>query len=78
MTEFKKHGKILNNLSNSGRTSKLTDRDRRALKRIVGRKHRTIAYKVLIKIVRLDLSKAGYHGRTAIRKPLLSEEVEVV
>ena len=31
------------NLSNSGRTSKLTDRDRRALKCIVERKHRTTA-----------------------------------
>ena len=36
MTEFKKHGKTLSNRSHSGRTIKLTDRHRRALKRTVG------------------------------------------
>ena len=36
MTEFKKHRKPSINQSNSGQTSKLTDRDRRALKRNVG------------------------------------------
>ena len=34
------------NQSIPGRTSKLTDRDRRSLKRIVGRKHQTTAAKV--------------------------------
>ena len=35
MTELMKHKKLSSNQINSGRTSKLTDRDRRALKRIV-------------------------------------------
>ena len=55
-------------------TSKLTDGYRCALKRIVGRKHRSIAAKVTAelnqhlnnlvstKIVRRELNKAGYHG----------------
>ena len=43
---IKKHGKPSSSRSSSGRTSKLTDRDRRALKRIVGKKHRTTAAKV--------------------------------
>ena len=37
MTEFKKHRKTSSNRSNSGLTSKLSDRDRRALRRIVRR-----------------------------------------
>ena len=45
-TEFKKHGKLSNNRSNSGRISKITDRERLELKRIVGRKHRTTTAKV--------------------------------
>ena len=43
MSEFKKHEKAFSNRRISGRISELTDRDRRALKRIVGRKHRTTA-----------------------------------
>ena len=43
MTEFKMHEETSSNRSNSGRTSKLTYKDRRALKRIVGREHRTSA-----------------------------------
>ena len=38
MTEFEKHGKISSNLSNSRWTTKLTDRDRRALKTHCGKK----------------------------------------
>ena len=43
MTNFKKHGKTSKNWCNSGQTSKLSDRDRCALKSI--RKHRTITSK---------------------------------
>ena len=83
MTEFKKQGKTSSNRSTSGRNSKFTDSDRRALKHIVGRKHRTIAAKVTAelnqqlnstvstKTVCRELNKTGYHGRAAIRKPLL-------
>ena len=74
MTEFKKHGKISSNQSNSGCISKHTDRDQRALKRIVARKHRTTIAKVTAelnqllnipvstKTVRIELYKAGYYG----------------
>ena len=85
ITEFKKHGKNSSNRSNSGMTCcKRTYRNRHALVRTVGRKHRTTAAKVTTelyqhmnsqvstKTVRCDLNKAGYHGRAAIREPLLS------
>ena len=84
MTEFKKQGKTSSNRSNSGHISKLTNRDRRALKRIVGGKHWSTAAKltaelnkhlnspVSIKTVRREFNTAGYHGKAAIRKPLLS------
>ena len=74
MTEFKKHGKLFSNWGNSVRTSKLTDSDRRALKRIVGRRHRTTSTKVnaelnqhlkspvSTKTVRRELINARYHG----------------
>ena len=84
MTEFKiKQGKTSSNRRNPGRTYKLTDKDRRASQRIVGRNHRTTAARVpaelnqysnstvSTKTVRRELYKAGYRGRTAIRKPLL-------
>ena len=75
MTEFKKHEKTFNNRSNSGRTFKFTDRDRRALKRIVGRMFRTTAVNVTAelnrdlnspvsaKTARRELNIAGYHRR---------------
>ena len=46
MTKFKKHGKT----SVTVWASRLTDRDRRALKRIVGRKHRSTANKMTVKL----------------------------
>ena len=84
MAEFMKHGKTYSNRSNTGQTSKLSDRDRLELKRIVGRNHRTSAAivtaelnqhlnsPVSTKIVRLELNKTGYHERAVIGKPLLS------
>ena len=44
--KFKKHGKTSSNRSNSGRTSKHTNRDRRALKHIVRRNHPNAAARV--------------------------------
>ena len=46
MAEFKNYGKLSSYRGNFGRTSKLTDRYRRALKRIVGRNHRTTTAEV--------------------------------
>ena len=43
---IQKARKIYSNRSNSGSSFKFTNRDRRALKRIVGRRHRTTAAKV--------------------------------
>ena len=57
MAVFKKHERISSNRSNSGRTSKLTDRDRHA---------------VSTKAVGCELNKTGYLGRVAIRKLLFS------
>ena len=83
MTEFEKHGKTSRKLSNSGRTYKLTDRDRPALRRIAGRKHKITAarvtaqlnqhlnHPVFTKTVRRVPNSSGYHIRAAIRKPLL-------
>ena len=84
MTEFKKRRKTSSNRSNSSRIYKLTDGDRRTLKRIVGRKYRTTAAKVTAelnqnlnspvstKTVHRGLNKARYRGRADIRKPLFS------
>ena len=78
--KFKKHGKTSCNRCNSGRIFKVTDRDRRALKRIVGRKHRTTGAKVTAELNQhlnspvstRTSNNARYHGRAAIKKPLLS------
>ena len=91
MTEFKNYGKTSSNKSNSGRISKLTDRDRRALKRIVGRKHQTTAAKVTAKLnqhlnspvsnttIHRELNKAGQPlPETPAFHYQHSEEVEVV
>ena len=84
MIQFEKHGKTSNNWSNSGRLSKLSDRDRRSLNCILSKKQQTTATMVCAKLnqhlsnavsaktVRRELHKAGYHGRATIRKPLLS------
>ena len=40
MTEFKKRENTISNRNNYGRKLKLTERDRRSLKRIVARNHR--------------------------------------
>ena len=84
MTEFKKHGKTSSNWSNSGRKSKVTDKDRRTLKRTVGRNHQTTAAKVTAELIKYlnspvstktvcrELYKDVYNGITAIRKPMLS------
>ena len=86
MSEFEKHGKTSNNRSSSGRPFKLSNRDRRSIKRIVSKNPRTTAPKVCAelnqhlsnpvstKTVRREFHKAGYHERATIRKPLLSNQ----
>lgn len=85
MTAYTKHGKTSSAKRNSGRNPKLTDRDRRTLKRIVARQHKTTAAKVTAelnthlsntvstKTVRWELHKANIHGRAAIAKPFITE-----
>ena len=85
MTAFKKEGKTSSAKQNSGRKRKLSERNRRALNRIVRVDRKTTAPKITAelnehlqnpvstKTVRRELHKAGFHGRAAIRKPLLSK-----
>lgn len=85
MSAYQNHGKTSSDKSNSGRKKKLGDRDRRVLKRIVSKNHKTTAPKVTAelnqhlanpvstKTVRRELHGAGYHGRAAIAKPFLSQ-----
>ena len=89
MTVFKKEGKTSSAKQNSGRKRKLSERDRRALNRIVRVDRKTTAPKITAelnehlqnpvstKTVRRELHKAGFHGRAAIRKPLLSKTATI-
>jgi len=86
MTAYTKYGKTSPAKKNSGRNPKLTDRDRRTLKRIVTRQHKTTAAKVtaelnthlsntiLTKTVRRELHKGNIYGRAAITKPFIIEK----
>lgn len=86
MTAYTKYGKTSSAKKNSGRNSKLTDRDRRTLKRIVTRQHKTTAAKVTAelnshlnitvstKTVRRELHKSNFYGRAAIAKPFITEK----
>jgi hypothetical protein len=70
---------------NSERKSTLTERDLRALRRIVSKNHRATAAQVKAelnnhfadpvstKTVRRELHKSNIHGRVAIAKPLMTE-----
>ena len=81
MSAFEKEGKTSSLNQISGRKGKLSNRDRRTLTRIVWKDHKNIASKIIeelndhlensfsSKTVRRELNKAGFNGRTAIRKP---------
>lgn len=85
MTAFENEGKTSSGKHNSGRKPTLSERDRRALQRIVRADRRTTAPKITAelndhlespvssKTVRRELHKCGFYGRAAIRKPLLSK-----
>ncbi|GBM10607.1 Transposable element Tcb1 transposase [Araneus ventricosus] len=84
MTAYTKEGKTTSSKHNSGRKSKLADRDRRVLKRIVARKHKQslseitsemnshLQDPVSSKTVKRELHAANIYGRVAIRKPLVT------
>ena len=83
MIDYTKLGKVPFAKQNSGRNSKLTDRDRRALKRIIAlnRKYTLpqitsemntrLQNPVSTKTIQQELHAASIHGRIAISKPLV-------
>jgi transposase len=85
MTAYTQRGKTSSAKRNSGRKEKLSERDRRVLKRIVRSKKKTTAAKVTAELnqhldspvstitVRRYLHKENIYGRTAIPKPLVTD-----
>jgi transposase len=84
MSASTNHGKTTSAKRNSGRKSKLTERDRRTLRRIILKKHSTAAQvtpelnihledPVSTKTVGRELHKSNIHGRAAIAKLLITE-----
>jgi transposase len=85
VTAYTDHGKTSSAERNCGRQPKLSERDRRTLKRIASKNYRTAAVKVTAelnthpkdpfstKTVRRELHKSNIHGRPAIAKPLITE-----
>jgi len=85
MTPYTDHGKALSAERNSDRKPKLNERNRRTLKRIVSKNHRTAAAKVTANLnihpedpvssqtVQRELHKSNIHGRAVIVKPLVTE-----
>ncbi|XP_076035993.1 uncharacterized protein LOC143021956 [Oratosquilla oratoria] len=82
---YTKHGKTSSVKRNRGRNPKLSDRDRRTLKIIVARQHKTTATKmtaelnthlrnpVSIKTVRREIHKVNIHRKATIVKPLITD-----
>jgi hypothetical protein len=85
VTAYTNHGKKSSAERESGQKPKLSEMDRRTLKRIVSKNHRTTTAKVTtelysqiedtdcIKTARRELHKSNIHGRAAIAKPLITE-----
>ena len=84
MATYTDHGKTSSAERNSGRKPKLSERNRRALKRAVSKHYRTAAANVAAQlstrledlhpqIVRRELHKSNIHGRSAIAKPPITE-----
>ncbi|GBN85401.1 hypothetical protein AVEN_76842-1 [Araneus ventricosus] len=86
MTAYTKLGKVSSAKHKSGQKSKLNDRDRRGLKRIVARKRKTTLPQITkemntsfqnpvsTKTIQRELHAASIHGRAAITKPLVSPQ----
>jgi hypothetical protein len=87
MSAYANHGKTTLAKRYSGQKSTLTERDRRTLRRIISKNHRTTAAQltaelnihledcVSTKTVQRDLHKSNIHGRSAIAKPLITESL---
>jgi len=80
MTAYAYHWKTSPAKRNGGRKTKLSERDRCILKRVVSKNHRAAAATqnssedpVSTKTVRRDLHKSNINGRVAISKPLITE-----
>jgi hypothetical protein len=85
MSAYMNQGKTASAKRNSRGELKLTERDRRTLRRIVLKNHRTTAAQVTAelnihledtvstKTVQRELHKSSIHGRVAIAKPLITE-----
>ena len=84
MTAYTNYGKTSSARSNSGRKPKLSERDRRTLKRIVCKilellqqrlQHNSIVILKTLstKTVRRELHKSNIHSRAATAKPLITE-----
>jgi transposase len=86
MSAYTNHGKTISAKRNSGRKSKLTERDRRTLRRtFFPKNHRTTAAHVTAelnihledpvstKTVRRELHESNIHCRAAIAKPLITD-----
>jgi predicted transcriptional regulator len=79
MTAYTNHRKTSSATKTSGRKPKLTERNRRTMKRIMSKHDRTTTAKVtpeliihLVDSVRREIHKSNIHGRTAISKPLIT------
>ena len=85
MIVFEKEGKTSSLKQNSGRKRKLSDRNRRTLRRIVRKNHKNTAMKITAelfdhlekpvcsKTVRREQNKDGFHERAVIRKSYQNE-----
>ena len=85
MTAREKYSKNSSAKHKSGRSSSLSEMERRTLTRIVSIDHKTTSGKiktelnehldrsVLTKKIRWEWHKSGFYGRTAIKKPLLTQ-----
>ena len=87
MTAHTNHGKISSSKGNRGRKPKLISRDRRELKSIVSKNHRTAAAKVKAELnvhleepvstkrIRQEFHRSIIHGRSAIANPRITEKI---
>ena len=85
MTSFEREGKTSTAKHKSGLKSKLSERDHQTLNQIVRKDRQNSASKITAELNKhlqypvstitffWELHKSGFHGRAAIRKPLLSK-----
>jgi transposase len=85
MSTYTNHGKTISAKRNSGQKSTLTERDRRILRRVDSKNHRTTAAQVTseliihleepvsTKTVRCNFHISNIHNRAPTAKPLITE-----